>query len=236
MLLVIIILALIGSVCVSTTHVYAAKETGTPTPTTDTGIRPTDIPPIPSPTPKKDDSTPTPWVVILITATPDKKPPTWQIPDLDKKIKYKSNGAVGFQNLSDTSLFMSPVPKEIDDRITVFMDWLIQRQREYYGFSGKYAQMLITHYLLPADGIHQYPDGWFNHPTDQQYAWPDLNAIQFEPMPVAIHIDVYNGPEGIGFVSCFSLLLSGFPYQRCVNYGPEALRNRPWSPLEEAIQ
>lgn len=234
---IIIILALLGSICVSTAHVYAAKETETPTPTADTGISPTDLPPVSSPTPKKDDSTPTtPWVIILITATPDKKPPSWQIPDLDKKIKYKTNGAISFQFGRDTSLFTSPVPQEIDDRITIFMDWLIQRQHEYYSFSGKYAQMLRTHYMLPADGIHQYPDGWFNHPIDQQYAWPDLNAIQFEPMPVAIHIDVYNGPEGPGFVCCFTLLLGGIPYQRCVNYGPEALRNRAWSPLEEAIQ
>lgn len=172
-------------------------------------------------------------VMILITPTPETIPPSLQIPDLDKKIKDKTVGAgrkvFGMANLWPASA-ESPVPAEVDDTINLFWSWLVQREREYFGMSGKYCQMLPSHTSgIPSGGKHFYPDGWYNHPTDQQYSWNDLNAIQYEPLPFEIAIDIYSGSEGPGFVACFSLGIGGQAWTRCKNYGPEALRNLEWS-------
>lgn len=213
----------------------AAKDTETPTPTLDPAL-PTESPlpptPVPTDTPR---ITSTPWIVIFITPTPDKKAPSLQIVDLDKKLK-KALAAHANLDLSSQAWIAplnSPVPPEVDQIIDAWFDWLIQRQVEYYRWTGKFCQMLPSHYTIPADGVHLYPDGWFAHPTDQQFAWPDLNAIQFEPIPFSITIDVYAGTEGIGFVACYRMLISGQLLSRCQGLGPESLRYHGWQP--EAI-
>jgi hypothetical protein len=109
----------------------------------------------------------------------------------------------------------------------------VDRQKEYFDLTGRYAQMFDSHLggPIPADGAHQLPSGWYAHPTDQQYSWNDLNAIQYEPLPVAIVINQYAGPEGPGFVTCFRMGIGGAIWQRCRNYGGEALRASDWAPM-----
>ena len=208
------------------------KPTDTPTPTLDPSITETASPtPDPLATPTPTGPTATPWIVIMVTATPELKPipPSLFILDLDKKIKKGQAGAV-----THLAMINADLPPEIDQTVGVFMAWLVGRELYYQQMTGKYCQMLPSHLAaIPADGIHEYPDGWYTHPTDQQYSWDDLDAIQFEPLPFAITVDTYHGPEGPGFTACFLIVLSGSPYQRCVNYGPEALRNRDWQPVIE---
>jgi hypothetical protein len=178
--------------------------------------------------------TPTPWVVIWVTPTPPKKPPSLKIADLDKKLKGGKPAAQVMFSLAPLPQSASPIPPDVDDTINdVFWPWLLQRELDYYAITGKFCQMLPSHITtIPTGGAHEYPDGWYNHPTDQQYSWNDLNAIQFEPIPFAITIDVYRGVEGPGFVACFTMRV-GSDWQRCRNYGPEALRNHDW---QEVIQ
>lgn len=172
-------------------------------------------------------------ILLLVTPTPElrPKPPSLQIMDLSarmgragSKVLEVPHPAPGYQ--------VSPDP-EIDAKIDLFWAWLVQREREYFEMTGRYCQMLPSHLsYIPTGGEHAYPDGWYNHPTDQQWSWDDLNAIQYEPIPFAIHIDVYSGPEGPGFVACFTMGIGGAPYRMCRNYGPESLHNQSWSVVE----
>jgi hypothetical protein len=211
----------------------APKPTDTPSATIDPNASPT-------PTLAIIEATATPWVVIMVTPTPGGKhtPPSLQIADLPKKLR---NGAIDpggkllFAPSLLTGLFAdpSPVPAEVDDKVALFSGWLVERQREYLSFSrSEFAQMLPSHTVLPTDGSHEYPDGWFAHPTDSGWSWDDLQAIQFEPLPFAIQIDVYSGLRGPGYVSCFYIGVDGQVWERCVNYGPDGYRSHSWQVWE----
>jgi len=173
-------------------------------------------------------------IMILITPTPEYRrpvPPSLQIPELVSRLRGQT-GLKVLGNLNPLPSYQSsPVPVEIDEKIDLFFGWLIQQQREYRDMTGRYCQLLSSHSAIPANGEHLYPDLWYAHPTDQQYSWEDLNVIQYEPLPFEITIDVYSGPEGPGFVSCFEIDLGGI-WRRCKNYGPEAARNTFWAPVE----
>jgi hypothetical protein len=215
----------------------APNKTDTPTPTLDPN-QPTATPePTQAPTATPDPATQptaTPWVVILITPTPQRIPPSWQIEDLPKKIKDKK----GFSKPLGLGIVLqvepNPIPVEVDQTIANFMVWLTDKQIEYISLpANRYAQMLPSHSQPPADGVHEYPDGWYNHPTDQQYSWADINAFAFEPLPFVISVDQYAGPEGQGFVVCFTMRIDGVDWRRCINRGPESLRNSDgWNPVE----
>jgi len=202
-----------------------AAKTDTPTPAETATDQPTPGLATETPTPAA-----TPWgVMILVTPTPNRKPPSLQIPDLGKKIKKAGlPDKLVFALNPQPSYQTSPIPEEVDQAIQTFWDWLELRQQRYFSSAGKYAQMFSSHLTIPADGVHQYPDGWYSHPSDQQYTWDDLQAIQFEPLPFAITIDVYDGPEGPGYVGCFTMGLGGQLWRRCVVYGAESLRKREW--------
>lgn len=193
----------------------AAKPTDTPTP------EPGTVAPTPT-----TQATPTPWVIMLITPTPEYRPqpPSLTITDLDKKIK-KVYSPVRLSPLPESS-----IPVEIDRAINTFMPWLIAQEETYRSITGRFVQMMPSHVAaIPGDGQQLLPDGWYARPSDQQYSWDDLNAIRYEELPFAIHVDVYQGMEGPGFVTCFQVS----ELQRCINYGPEALRNQPWGMIQQ---
>lgn len=103
-----------------------------------------------------------------------------------------------------------------------------QEQLRYFEMTGRYFQGMPSHFSTPdgeKDGA--YPDGWFRHPTDQQYRWEDF-GIPFERYPFVIWIDVYAGPEGPGYVVCVQAFIQKGLYEKCRNYGPEALRAHDW--------
>ncbi len=148
-------------------------------------------------------------VFLLVTATPDfhQLPPSLQIGKVDDP----------------------KAPVSADDAIDRLWPWLVAREREYFEMTGRYCQMLPSHISAVSEGAQGYPDGWYSHPRDQQYSWEDLKVIQYEPLPFAIRIDVYDGIEGKGFVACFT---KG-DVRRCKNYGPEAMRNTSWFSIKE---
>lgn len=169
-------------------------------------------------------------ILLLVTPTPElrPKPPSLQILDLKSRMGNTAGSKVLEIPHPAPGYQVSPDP-EIDEKIDLFWAWLVQREREYFEMTGRYCQMLPSHLsYIPTNGDHVYPDGWYNHPTDQQWSWDDLNAIQYEPIPFAIQIDVYSGPEGPGFVACFTMGIM----QRCNSYGPNASRETPWKTLE----
>lgn len=171
--------------------------------------------------------TPTTWYIILVTPTPQKHPPSLQIPDLDKKLKNpKSPTDNGTRNTLQSS---PPNFTDIDSTLETFLAWLAPRQAEYRSLTGRYCQMLPSHTSIPADGIHLYPDNWYAHPSDQDYSWDALNAVQFEPLPVSITIDTYTDPQGPGYIVTASIIVDGALWQRAINVGPLSSRAASWS-------
>jgi hypothetical protein len=162
--------------------------------------------------------TQTPWIVYVTAEPIQPEPPSLAVPVEEIKALISQQ---------PDSMFAA-----FDEAIAGWFPWLAARQREYREMTGRYAQMLPSHLEPPADGSAGIPDGWFKHPTDQQYSWPNLDAIRFEPMPFDIRIDVYDGPEGQGYVTCFQVQIKGSMYERCQNYGPEASREHDWRSAE----
>ena len=105
----------------------------------------------------------------------------------------------------------------------------ITAQKDYYAMTGRYFQGLRSHRgdVPDADSGGDYPSGWLTHPTDQQYRWSDF-GLKLEKMEFEIWIDVYDGPEGPGWVACVNVYTKKEYWQKCRNYGPEALRSHDW--------
>lgn len=157
-----------------------------------------------------------PGVIILVTPTPDRQPPSLTI---DKIEPEKSTG---------------PVPVEVEGKIDQNWWWMLDKQLQYFELTGRFCQMQWSHEtILPAGEKGEYPDGWYKHPTDQDWSWDDLSAIRYEPLPFAIKVDVYDGPNGVGFVACYRMSIDGAPWERCKNYGAESSKGHPWQPVEE---
>ena len=220
----------------------AAKDTETPTPTADPGSiakTPTATAgPTATPSPTIQVETPTPWIVIMVTATPiwPASPPSLTITDLDKKIKAKKGSAPGGLMLYSGLRVLAPpraenpIPAEVDERISVFMAYLIERQLDYHYLAGRFAQMMPSHSSPPAEGDQTYPDGWFISPTDQRYDWAALAALRFEPLPFSATIDTSDGPNGTSFTACFRMIVDGQTWKRCSAYGPDASGRQDWAP------
>jgi hypothetical protein len=156
-----------------------------------------------------------PGVILLITPTPDRQPPSLEIRSIDPA---KSAGMI---------------PVELEEAVNRNWWWLLDRQLEYYNLSGNFCQMFWSHEILPAVEKGEYPNGWYKHPTDQDWSWDDLAAIRYEPLPFAIKVDVYDGPNGAGFVACYRTIINGVPWERCRNYGAESSRAHPWEEVKE---
>jgi len=107
-----------------------------------------------------------------------------------------------------------------------------QNQLRYFNMTGRYFQGMPSHFSTPnGDTDGAYPDGWFRHPTDQQYRWEDF-GIPFDKYPFLFWMDVYHGPEGPGYVTCLQVIIERALWEKCRNYGPEALRAHDWAGLE----
>lgn len=95
---------------------------------------------------------------------------------------------------------------------------------------GKYYQALDSYTTPPADGKLETPDKLQSGPTDQPEKADLLWAMAELPSKLAysVRIDVYDGPEGRGYVVTLSAEVSGRRWERQLNTGPERWRDQPW--------
>jgi hypothetical protein len=130
-------------------------------------------------------------------------------------------------------LSVAEAEARIDQAVDALWPWLVERQDAYYDrvSRGKYFQVLSSHLKVPSNGRSDYPDGWFLRPTDQQYRLADARAVRYERMPYAFRLDTYSGPEGEGWVFCYSVRLTGRLYEKCRQYGPETARETDWQEI-----
>jgi len=129
----------------------------------------------------------------------------------------------------DNGCPISPeILSQIDQRIDELWPVLTKAQTEYFAMTGRYYQALWSHSTPPSIVSAKYPDGWYTHPTDQQYRWSDISIIKFEEMPYQMKIDVYDGPEGAGYVASYRFQEKDYVCEKSRNTGPEALKGSDW--------
>ncbi|MFN3652224.1 MAG: hypothetical protein ACK47B_21815 [Armatimonadota bacterium] len=115
----------------------------------------------------------------------------------------------------------------ISARLTAQWSYILSCQETYFAAHGRYAQGLRTHSEIPADGQELAPDLGMERPTDQAECWIDL-AMLPGSMLSAMEIDVYEGPQGHGFVVRLLVVLNGQLWVLERQHGPEAGRDRDW--------
>lgn len=91
----------------------------------------------------------------------------------------------------------------------------------------KYAQVLLSHTLVPSDGMALLPDRRMEHPSDQAETGADL-GIPAVPTMETLEVHCYDGPQGVGYVVFASAVLGGRLWRRAINVGPETWREDGW--------
>lgn len=96
-------------------------------------------------------------------------------------------------------------------------------QTSYLASKGRYWQGLSTPATVPADGTELAPD-LTRRPTDQTETWTGAGVALPATVPVAVRVDVYDGPAGWGYVVAGLLTIGSRQYERRINVGPESYR------------
>ena len=121
----------------------------------------------------------------------------------------------------------------IDTFVTNHWATIVARQENFRANRGRYWQGLPTHFVCPAhanntDGS-KVGDRLDEGPGDQFSTW--LNVFPewlSELLPACVRIDVYDGPQGQGWVLTVEATHNGTTYRRSQNVGPEAHRTQEW--------
>ena len=134
----------------------------------------------------------------------------------------------------EAEVFM-PTLQEIKDTADA---WLLARwptiqtrQTNYAGnHGGRYWQGLRTHSVIPTDAIDAPADLLDTHPTDQNESWNDAIPGLPANWPIAFVMNVYNGPQGWGYVAHVFVYVSQLDrtYTRSQNVGSETWRTQGW--------
>lgn len=109
---------------------------------------------------------------------------------------------------------------------------IVLAQSAFFDANGRYAQLLPTHSVIPADGEFRAPDRrTYASEADAITAWDSLGELP-EQMQSCLRIDAYGGPRGHGYEVIQQIILGGALWERSVNCGPETERSRDWSMVE----
>jgi len=120
----------------------------------------------------------------------------------------------------------------VDTRLVGRWSEIQQAQAGYHATHGRYAQGLLTHSSIPADGVEAAPDRKHAKPTDQAESWEQLSNLPATMMS-ALRLDVYDGPEGVGYVVVVGVRIGGRLWQKRINVGPETWRAHGWREVVE---
>lgn len=110
------------------------------------------------------------------------------------------------------------------------------KQAAYYANHGHYWQGLWTHNVAPADGVTVAPNNLDASPTDQPISWrkfkADYRLTMLAKLPMAIRMDVYDGPRGKGYVATCRVGYNGKVYERAAQVGPETELAHGWQEVD----
>jgi len=120
-----------------------------------------------------------------------------------------------------------PIPvglkDKIDGRLNLLLTHLEDRQEVYFTAKGRYFQGIITHVILPKGDLdEETPPDRTRKPTDQAEDWNGAGIVLPANMPMALVVDVYEGPRGHGWSARVEVGHIGREYARQVGFGPVA--------------
>jgi hypothetical protein len=115
----------------------------------------------------------------------------------------------------------------VDSRLATLWAAIQAKEQAYFDAHGHYWQGLRTHSVVPADGETALPNVGTATPTDQADPWPA--ALRGVAMEMAIQIDVYDGPAGVGYQATVFVMIAGNTWTRTAQVGPEAWRVSGWA-------
>lgn len=126
----------------------------------------------------------------------------------------------------------------IDNFVTNKWSTIVARQENFRANRGRYWQGLATHSACPAHASNsdgsKVGDRLNEGPGDQFSTW--LNVFPewlSELLPACVRVDVYDGPEGQGWVLTVEAMHNGTLYRRSQNVGPESHRTKAWHTVQE---
>ena len=104
--------------------------------------------------------------------------------------------------------------------LATFIETLEGIQPDYLIQHGGYFQGL--HAAIPADGADYVPDP-DQHPTDQAESYADEGVTFPSNGPIALGIDVYDGPQGKGWIVYGLIIVAGQVWKKQADQGPMGL-------------
>lgn len=123
-------------------------------------------------------------------------------------------------------------PTQLDPYLEKLLANIASFQADFRHQWGTYAQTLPAFSLPPADGKAELPSlqAKTKAPTSGVTVETLYLVAGMEAFPADVHIDVYNGPSGTGYVLVAQLEFDKNVLQRAFNVGPEDWRqSSKWS-------
>lgn len=129
---------------------------------------------------------------------------------------------------------VAATPSDLDPYFNPVVEKIGSYQVTFYDQRGGFAQVLPIYSSAPTEGIALYPDKLLAAPDDGvsgNTLWQQLGLLSF---PADIRVDVYDGPNGKGYIVTFEARFNGQLWQRAFNSGPEKYRDANWQVVTEA--
>lgn len=131
------------------------------------------------------------------------------------------------------------IQSKCDAQLAVLLPEIAAQAEAFREGHGGYWQGLATHSTLPQDGQDELPDVGDLTPTDQtDDPWPV--ALLQTPFCMAVTVDCYDGPQGVGYVVRSQIELTppqapvNMVWERADNVGPESGWAHDWEPVPES--
>lgn len=133
---------------------------------------------------------------------------------------------------------LTQIRNAIDNFVTNKWPTIVARQENFRANRGTYWQGLATHTSCPSHSNStddsKLGDRLNETPSDQFATW--LNVFPewvTELLPACVKVDVYDGPQGQGWVLTVEAIHNGTLWRRSQNVGPESHRTQGWHQVQE---
>jgi hypothetical protein len=128
---------------------------------------------------------------------------------------------------------LAQVRTAADNKLTTLWPNVQAREAAYFAAHGHYWQGIVTtdvdalpDNLATGTVLEMVPD-LTRKPSDQPTSWAG-EGLALGSLPMALQIDVYEAPEGHGYVATVYVRYRGTTYYRSASVGPVAL-SAPWA-------
>lgn len=128
-------------------------------------------------------------------------------------------------------------PEALDPYLDKILSNIALFQEAFEKQYGTYAQTVEPHSkeTIPADGFALYPEPGLEtkYPTGGITVTDFYTAAGLTAFPASVRIDVYDGPNGKGYVLIALTKFDGRLWIRAINTGPETTRTTNWQQVTD---